>query len=280
MRPMSLSQTIAFVGAGNMASALIEGILASSLAAPVQLRASDPSADARARLAQRHGIRVTADNAEAVADADLVVLAVKPQAFGQVLPALAPALKPGTLVLSIAAGIPTATIETALSIEGRGPVRVVRAMPNTPALVQAGATGVAPGAHATDGDMAVARAIFDSVGTTVTVPEASIDAVTGVSGSGPAYVFHMVEGMVAGGVAAGLTQQDALQLAAQTVFGAGKLLLSGEATPAELRTRVTSKGGTTAAGLAVLEQRGFAEALEACVLAAAARGKELAKLGN
>lgn len=277
---MSLSQRIAFVGAGNMARALIEGLLASHTALPGQLSASDPAPAARAWLAERHAIAVTADNGEAVANADVVVLAIKPQAFAQVLPALAPGLPADALVISIAAGVPTSNIESALAAPGRPPVRVVRAMPNTPALVREGATGLSAGSAATSEDLALASAIFASVGTTLTVPEHLLDAVTGVSGSGPAYVFRMAEGLVEGGVAAGLDPEAALRLAAQTIYGAGKLLMQGNVPPAELRAKVTSKGGTTAAGLAALDQHGFVEALKACVLAASARGKELAKLSE
>lgn len=269
-----IDHTIAFLGAGNMASALIEGLLNAGTASPGQLIASDPNEAARARLAERHGMRTTSNSREAVADADIVVLSVKPQTFAQLLPEVHGALAERALIISIAAGIPTSTIEGALGSERR----VVRAMPNTPALVQAGATGLSKGRAATDDDLAAARAIFDSVGITVTVPESLIDAVTGLSGSGPAYVFRMVEGLVTGGVQAGLAPDDALKLAAQTVFGAGKLLLQAGEDPAELRRRVTSPGGTTAAGLATLDERGFVDALAACVERATARGKELAQL--
>lgn len=262
---------IAFIGAGNMATALIEGILAAKTAAPSDVVATDVRQEALDAVAERYGIRTELDNNRAVADAQVVMLCMKPQQLAQVVSALSPSLPQDALVVSIAAGVPCAVIEGLLP----GNARVVRTMPNTPALVQAGATGIAAGTHATADDVALAETLFSAVGTTVAVEEALIDAVTGVSGSGPAYVFRFVEALVDGGVAVGLDREQATTLARQTLFGAAKLLAESGEEAAVLRARVTSKGGTTAAGLAALEAAGFPEAIAKCVKAAADRGREL-----
>jgi pyrroline-5-carboxylate reductase len=268
---MPLSQRIAFIGAGNMAGALIEGLIAAQTCAPERIVATDVRPEALAMLAARHGIRTGSDNGAAIRDADVVVLGTKPQVFDTLLPALAPHMDARKLVLSIAAGVPIAVIEGQL---GAG-ARVVRAMPNTPALVQAGATAIAAGTHAGTGDMDVAETVFRSVGVVERVPETLMDAVTGLSGSGPAYVFLLIEAMTAAGVRAGLPERTAASLVAATVFGAAKLLRESGETPETLRQRVTSPGGTTAAGLASFEQGGFRELVGAAVQRATARGAEL-----
>jgi pyrroline-5-carboxylate reductase len=268
---MVLSQRIAFVGAGNMAGALIEGLVAAGTCAPERIVASDVRAEGLAALRERFGIGITQDSAEAVREAEVIVLSTKPQVFGALLPELAPHVDASKLVLSIAAGVPIAVIEAQL---GSG-VRVVRAMPNTPALVQAGATAVAAGRHASEADLGVAEAVFASVGIVQRVPESLIDAVTGLSGSGPAYVFLLVEALVAAGVREGLPEPTAAALVQQTVFGAAKLLRESGEAPAELRRKVTSPGGTTAAGLERFEQAKLRDIVASAVHAATARGKEL-----
>ena len=254
-----------------MASALIEGMITANTARPQDITAADVRPEALSALAERLRIGTLTDSAAAAAGADVVVLSVKPQVLPEVLASLAGKLAGHTLVVSIAAGIPTQRIEDQLGSDAR----VIRAMPNTPALVGAGATGLCRGRAASEDDLATARAMFASVGATVTVPEALMDAVTALSGSGPAYVFRMMEGLVAGGVAVGLPQAEARALAAQTIFGAGKMLVETGVDPSELRRRVTSPGGTTAAGLAALDADGFVDALTRCIAAATARGKEL-----
>ncbi len=270
---MSLGKTIAFLGAGNMAEALIKGMLRAKVAAPQELLCSDPRADRGAELAQRYGVRFTPDNLAAAREAAVVVLSVKPQVMDQLLDEISPALDMHKLVVSIAAGVSLAAIERKA---GRG-VRVVRTMPNTPALVGAGATAVARGAHATDADLAQAKSLFDAVGRTVIVDESLLDAVTGLSGSGPAYVFLVIEALSDGGVKMGLDRRTALELAAQTVLGSAKLLLETGEHPGRLKDQVTSPGGTTIAGVHALEAGGLRAALIDAVEAATKRAQELGK---
>ncbi len=273
---MSVDQRIAFVGAGNMAGALIRGLIGTGTVAAERIVASDPDAKRREALADELGIATTDDNAEAVREAMVVVLATKPQVFPQLLPGLVSAVRPDALVVSIAAGISTRIIEAAFSAG----TRVVRSMPNTPALVGAGATAIARGSHATDADLALAETLFRSVGTAVVVPEEQLDAVTGLSGSGPAYVFAMIEALRDAGVREGLPEDTALQLASQTVFGAARLLLEQAESPEVLRQRVTSPGGTTRAGLDALEAAGFADVVMGAVRAATRRSVELGEIAE
>ena len=273
---MSVKQTIAFVGAGNMAGALIRGLIGTGTVPAARIIAADPDETRLSALQSELGVRTTPDNAEALGEADVVILAIKPQVFPQVLPGLGEALRADALVVSIAAGISTKLIEEAL---GAGS-RVVRTMPNTPALVGAGATAIARGSRATDDDVSLAETLFRSVGVCVQVPEEQIDAVTGLSGSGPAYVFAMIEALRDGGVREGLSEDTALLLASQTVFGAARLLLEENESPETLRERVTSPGGTTRAGLDALEASGFAETLEGAVRAATRRSNELREIAE
>ncbi|HEX4355094.1 MAG TPA: pyrroline-5-carboxylate reductase [Polyangiales bacterium] len=266
---MSISQRIAFIGGGNMAAALIHGLLATHTTRADQLIACDVLPESLTRLRDRHGIQTSTDNARA-RDAGVVVLSVKPQVFPTLLPELAPLLSERSLVISIAAGVPLQAIEAWLPKS-----RVVRAMPNTPALASAGATAIAPGERARDEDLAIARALFASVGRVVQVDEAQMDAVTALSGSGPAYVFLMAEAMIEAATKIGLPRDVATTLTLQTIFGAGKLLAESQDGAAELRRKVTSPGGTTAAGLEALEHGHFRALIEACLDAARARGAEL-----
>ncbi|MBW2463751.1 MAG: pyrroline-5-carboxylate reductase [Deltaproteobacteria bacterium] len=263
----------AFLGAGNMAGALIGGLTAGN-AAPrgPEVWATDPRAERRLELERDHGIRTGPSNTEAARWAEVVVLAVKPQVLGAVLDDLEGQLRAEQLVISVAAGVPLGALEARL-----GPARVIRAMPNTPALVGAGATAFARGTRATDTDAATARELFESVGVALEVDEDRLDAVTGLSGSGPAYVFRLVEGMIAGGVAAGLTADDATLLAVQTVTGAARLLRESTDTPARLREKVTSPGGTTQAGLDHLAAHDFHQTVRGAVTTATERSVELGK---
>jgi pyrroline-5-carboxylate reductase len=272
---MLKDRRIAFIGAGNMASALIHGLSSSGVAAREQIVATDVRAEALAELHARHGIATTLDNRSAASAADLLVLCVKPQVLPAVLGELRGHLGEAALVVSIAAGVPTAVIERGLAAEGRAGVRVVRAMPNTPALVLAGATAIAPGSAATAADLALARALFASVGVVEEVQEPLLDAVTGLSGSGPAYVFLLVEALTQAGVQVGLSESTSAALAAQTVYGAAKLLHESGESPEALRRKVTSPGGTTQAGLERLAERGFADVLRDAVERATARAREL-----
>ena len=275
-RGMSVEHTIVFVGAGNMAGALIRGLIGTGTVPADRIIAADPDQDRLRALEAELEIRVTSDNAEAVKDATVVVLAIKPQVFAQVLPGLSGALPADALLISIAAGISTRIIERSFP-DGS---RVVRTMPNTPALVGAGASAIAGGTHATDDDLELAETLFRSVGIAVRVPEKQIDAVTGLSGSGPAYVFAMIEALRDAGAREGLPEETALQLAAQTVFGAARLLLDEKEAPEVLLDRVTSPGGTTRAGLDALAAAGFADAIMGAVRAATRRSVELGKIAE
>jgi len=275
-RGMSEDHTIAFVGAGNMAGALIRGLVGTATVPADQIIAADPDEARLSLLESELGIRVTRDNGEAVREATVVVLAIKPQVFAQVLPGIATAMVAETLLVSIAAGISTRMIEGAVPPGSR----VIRTMPNTPALVGAGATAIAAGSHASDADLEVAETLFRSVGISVRVPEAQIDAVTGLSGSGPAYVFAMIEALRDAGAREGLPEETALRLASQTVFGAARLLLDEGEAPEVLRERVTSPGGTTRAGLDALAQAGFTDAIVGAVRAATRRSVELGKIAE
>lgn len=262
---------LVFIGGGNMAASLIGGLIAQGYPAS-RIVASDPVAEARTRLAAQFGVAVTADNRAAVADAEILVLAVKPQVMAAVVAGLAPAVPPGALVISIAAGVPVAALAQLLGPD----VAIVRCMPNTPALVRAGATGLYAGARVSAVQRRRAADILGAVGTAVWVAsEADIDAVTALSGSGPAYFFRVMEAMIAAGVALGLAPEVAGQLTVQTALGAARMALDSDVDVAELRRRVTSPGGTTAAALAVLDGGGLTELFGRALAAAAARGREM-----
>lgn len=269
---MSLGRTIAFIGAGNMAGALIKGLLHAGACRPDEVMAVDVRQSRLEEITTAHpGLRTSDDLAEALVWAEVVVLSVKPQVFDRVLPVVSTALRPDALVVSIAAGVPLTAIEARLP-QG---ARVIRTMPNTPALVDEGATALARGRHATDDDMEVARRIFDAVGVSVTVDEYLLDAVTGLSGSGPAYVFLIIEAMADAGVKVGLHRADAQLLAAKTVLGAARLLLDTGEHPGRLKDMVTSPGGTAIAGLHTLEAGGLRTTLIDAVEAATRRAGEL-----
>jgi len=266
-------QRFGFVGGGAMAEALVGGLLASGVSTD-RIRVADPDPARQKALAEAQGVAVTGDNAEAVAGADVALVAVKPNVLVDALGALCdgPTDVGATLWISIAAGIPLATIERAL---GPG-ARVVRAMPNTPALVHAGATAIHANGACRAADRAVARTLFEAVGTCWEAPnEGLLDAVTGLSGSGPAYVFVFLEALGDAGVRMGLPRDAAYQLAFQTVLGAAKLALESGRHPASLKDQVTSPGGTTIAGLERLEAGGFRAALHDAVEAATRRSREL-----
>jgi len=260
------NKTIAFIGAGNMGEALIRGLLATQTVTPEQIIATDVRADRLEFLQQTYRIRVSAS----VPAADIMIVAVKPQQMSAALTAANAARE--TLIISIAAGVTTARIERELG----GRPRVVRVMPNTPALVGAGAAGLAGGAFASEDDLATTETILGAVGIAVRVPESLMDAVTALSGSGPAYVFHVAEAMIEAGVAVGLSAEVARQLTIQTIVGAGKLLAESGDAPAVLRQKVTSPGGTTAAALKVMADRQLVETFRAAITAATERGRELA----
>jgi pyrroline-5-carboxylate reductase len=268
---MPLGKKLVFLGTGNMAEALLKGLLREGTADPDEIVCAEPRPERREEIADRYGVEVTGDNRAAAAQADLVVLSVKPQVMETLLTEIAPALEPRALVVSIAAGVPISALGRRLPAG----TRIIRSMPNTPALVGAGATALARGPYATDSDVTVARALFEAVGTAVVVDESLLDAVTGLSGSGPAFVYLIIEALSDAGVKMGLARPQALALAAQTVFGSAKLVLESGEHPARLKDQVTSPGGTTIAGVHALESRGFRAALIDAVDAAARRSREL-----
>ena len=262
---------IGFVGAGNMAGALIKGLLHSGTVASDQIQASDVREERLAELAKEHGIATTKDNAKLAAWSDIVVLAVKPQVIDKVMVPVAQALRPHALVVSIVAGVPIESIESRFPPD----TRVVRTMPNTAAIALAGATAIAPGTHASDEDLRLARRMFEATGRVVVLDESLLDAVTGLSGSGPAYVMLMIEALADGGVKVGLHRETALLLAAQTVYGSAKLLLETGEHPGRLKDMVTSPGGTAIAGLHTLEAGGLRTTLINAVENATRRSIEL-----
>lgn len=268
---------IGFIGAGNMASALVGGLLARGWQT-ADIALSDTSLDALASHAER-GLFTTTDNLALLDHADVLVLAVKPQVMGDVLkPLAARAQQKRPLVISIAAGIPVASIEHWLG----GSLPVVRAMPNTPALVQSGAAGLFANAAVSHEQRAAAESILAAVGIALWVNDESlIDAVTAVSGSGPAYFFYLMEAMMTAGRELGLDEATARALTLQTALGAAQMAITADVGPAELRRRVTSPGGTTERAVAVFDEAGLAAVIERALKACAARGAELAtQLGH
>lgn len=261
---------LTFIGAGNMAEAIVAGILKQQVVAAADVCVTDISADRLAHLKNRYGVETCSDNTAAVANADVVILAVKPQVFPSVWPEIEGALKPDVLVVSIMAGIPSG------KIAGGKPVRVVRVMPNTPALVGEGAAGIAAGEFASNADLAIAEKLLGAVGAAVVVKEEEIDAVTALSGSGPAYVFYLLESMLEAADQMGLEKGVARELALATVSGAAKLMQETGEDADVLRMKVTSKGGTTAAAIDTMQEHGVKDSIIAALLAAQARSGELA----
>jgi len=268
-----MNKTIAVLGAGNMGSALLRGILASGWGRKGQLVASHPKPVKAAALRKELGIRVVGSNREAAARADILVLAVKPQILESVLSEIRPAVSPSRLLVSIAAGFPTARIESALGAASAVPV--VRAMPNVAAVVGLSATVICAGRHAKPAQLSAARKIFESIGLVVELPEYQLDAVTGLSGSGPMYVFQIIEGLSDAGVRVGLSRDVSTALSVQTVLGAAKMAEVLKIHPAMLKDMVTSPGGTAIAALHSLERNRLRAILMDAVEVATARSKEL-----
>jgi pyrroline-5-carboxylate reductase len=273
-----MNKTIAVLGAGNMGSALLRGILASGWGRKRQLVASHPKPAKAAALRKELGIRVVGSNREAAARADILVLAVKPQILESVLSEIRPAVSPSRLLVSIAAGFPTARIESVLG--GASAVPVVRAMPNVAAVVGLSATVICAGRHAKAVQLSAARKIFESIGLVVELPEYQLDAVTGLSGSGPMYIFQIIEGLSDAGVRVGLSRDVATILSVQTVLGAAKMAEVLKVHPAMLKDMVTSPGGTAIAALHSLERNRLRAILMDAVEVATARSKELGELSS
>ncbi|MFH1563221.1 MAG: pyrroline-5-carboxylate reductase [Nitrospirota bacterium] len=269
-------QKLVFIGAGNMAEALISGILKANLVEKENLLVTDVNLKRLEFFNQALGVKGVSDNKEAVPHADIIVLSIKPQMMANVLDEIAVVLEPGQKVISIAAGITTKFIEEACLVSKlTKEIPVIRVMPNTPALIGHGMTGICAGRYAQTEDMELARVIFEAVGKVVVVKEEQMDAVTALSGCGPAYVFTIVEVLTEAGVSLGLSREISLILAIETVEGAAKMLKETKEDPAILRNKVTSPGGATIAALNVLEEKGFRETFIQAVTAAAKRSKEL-----
>lgn len=266
-----LDKQIGFIGAGRMATALAQGLVQAKIAAPENVFASDPSEEARKQFAEATGATTATSNLEVICRASVLVLAVKPAQFADVLEEVKLSLDDKKLIVSIAAGV---RIESMIDVLGED-ARIVRVMPNTPCLVGSGACGYSIGGGADQADADTVEAMLSAVGVVCRVAEKQLDAVTGLSGSGPAYVYMMIEALADGGVRMGLSRDIASRLAAQTVFGAAKMVVETGDHPAVLKDRVASPGGTTIAGIQALEEEGVRAALMAAVEVATERSIEL-----
>lgn len=270
---MSTEPCLGFIGAGNMASALIKGLLESGVTDREHLLAADKDENALKRVSASFGVKCHPSNFKLASESVIVVLAVKPQHIREALEEMKGAITDHHLIISIAAGIPLKMIRDIIGKD----IPLIRVMPNTPALVQKGVSALAAGEFCTVEHMDIAKRIFGAVGETVEAAEILMDAVTALSGSGPGYVFRIMECMVAAGVGLGLKEKTAHNLVVQTFLGAAYLAKTSDDPLPELRRKVTSPGGTTAAGLAVLEEKGLKEMILEAVSAACARSLELGK---
>ena len=269
---MLRNKKICFIGAGNMGEALISGLACAGATATENIICTDINEAKLETIAGKYKVRTTTDNVEAIKGSDIIIYAVKPQILASVLKETADSLDMKKLIISIAAGVPLAAIESSLNKD----LRLVRVMPNIAAFVKESATAIAAGKNASQDDIDLAKAIFDSVGNSVFIEENILmDAITGLSGSGPAYIFLIVDALADAGVKMGLSRDDALFLSSQTVLGAAKLLLDTKEHPGQLKDRVTSPGGTAIAGIHTLEKGGLRTTLINAVEAATARSKEL-----
>src|SRR5205809_4545697 len=267
-----MSRTIAILGAGKIGESLLGGLLSSGWRRPDEVVVTGRREDRIRELEERHGVRGTLSNAEAVSGASLVVVAVKPQDFDVLLGEIGGLLTPEQTVLSVAAAIPTAQIESRIAAG----VPVVRAMPNAPSLVHEGMAGICAGAHAADEHLALAEDVLAHLGAVVRVPERSMDAVTAVSGSGPAYFALLAEAMIEAGILLGLSREVTTRLVVQTMLGTAHLLRDEHMHPVELREAVTSPGGTTIVAIRELERAGVRAAFLNAIQAAMERSRELA----
>ena len=272
---MLKDKRLCFIGAGNMGEALVSGLVLSGSAVPDHIVCTDVREERLEELRARYGVRTTTDNLEAVRASEIVIYAVKPQLMAEVLKETAELLDMSKLIVSIAAGVPLRAIESLLQKE----LRLIRVMPNIAASVKESATALSAGRHARREDVDLAMSIFNSVGKTVFLRENYLmDAITGLSGSGPAYIFIIVDALADAGVKMGLSRKDAQHLAAQTVLGAAKMLMETHEHPGQLKDRVTSPGGTAIAGIHTLEKGGLRTTLINAVEAATLRSKELGEM--
>jgi len=266
---------IGFIGSGAIAEALISGIVQAGLIAPSQIIVSDISQSRLDYMQEKFNVHTTLKLEEVVKEVNILFLTVKPQVIHSVLDVISPFVSPAILVVSVVAGVTTKALQ-----ERMPAVPIIRAMPNTPVAVGEGMTVIALGEYANKENGELIVTIFAAVGKGIIMDESAMDAVTGLSGSGPGYVFVLIDALSDAGVAVGLSRQNALLMAAQTLFGAAKMVLETGEHPAKLRDMVTSPGGTTIAGVHVLEQRGVRAALMDAVKAAAQRSQDMGKKTN
>ena len=272
---MLTNKKICIIGTGNMGQALVSGLVGSGSSKPKNIICTDVREAKLKAIEKEYGVQTATNNLEAVSQAEIIIYAVKPQLMAAVINETAGILDMSKLIISIAAGVPVAALESCLNKE----LRLIRVMPNIAAAVKEAATAVAAGKHASKEDVQTAMAIFDSIGKTVFIEENYLmDAITGLSGSGPAYIFLIVEALADAGVKVGLSRQEALFLSAQTVLGAAKMLIETHEHPGQLRDKVTSPGGTAIAGLATLEEGGLRTTLIHAVEVATNRSRELGEM--
>jgi len=272
---MLKEKKIGFIGTGNMGEALVSGLVQSKAAIPANIICSDVREEQLREVEEKYGVLTTTDNMEVITSSEIIIYCTKPQIIAAVLKETAPGLDMSKLIISIAAGVPLAAIESCLDKD----LRLIRVMPNIAAFVKESATAIAAGSHVLEGDIELAKAVFDSVGRSVFIQENILmDAITGLSGSGPAYIFMIVDAMADAGVKMGISRQNALFLSTQTVLGAAKLLLESKEHPGQLKDRVTSPGGTAIAGIHTLEKGGLRTTLINAVEVATNRSKELGEI--
>ncbi len=272
---MLKDKKISFIGSGNMAEALIKGLMSSSTIESTNIFASDMNKERLKYIHNEYKVQLASDNIEATQKADILILAVKPQVMHEVTDQISASVDSSKLVISIAAGVGLETIQKSLDKKGSKKLHLIRAMPNTPALVQTGVTALSKGINSTEEDLNRAIEIFSAVGKVVEVDESLMDAVTGLSGSGPAYIFLIIDALASAGVKEGLPRDIAMTLSLQTVLGAAKLASESGEQPEELIDRVSSPGGTTVAGMRSLEEGKLKAVLINAVEAATRRSKEL-----
>ena len=274
---MLTNKKLGFIGGGNMTEALLKGLLASSSVGPKDILVSDLLSDRLEYLNKEYKIKTTDDSRKLVQKSDILILAVKPQIVGKVLESFSDIVDSHKIIISVAAGISINFIEDILNRKGKNKISVIRTMPNTPALVQEGATAICGGGHSSKLDIKIAHHIFKAIGQTVAIEETHMDAVTGLSGSGPAYIFMIIEALSDAGVKVGLSREVSNILTIQTILGSAKLARDGGKHPGELKDMVTSPGGTTISGLHMLEEGGVRTALMNAVERATQRSRELGK---
>ncbi|HUU50161.1 MAG TPA: pyrroline-5-carboxylate reductase [Nitrospinota bacterium] len=270
---MKKNYKLAFIGCGNMGEALIKGLLGKNFISSKNIIGMDISKERLRYIKKTYSVEAVQRNRDAVKKGDIIILAVKPQDITTVLKEIAGEINRSKLLISIAAGVSLKFIESFSSSK----IRLIRVMPNTPALIQEGAAALSKGNYATEDDLETARKIFNTIGKTVIIDEKLMDAVTGLSGSGPAYIFTIVEALIAAGVKMGLSREVSQELSVQTLLGSAKMIVETGEHPARLRDMVTSPGGTTVAGLHVLEKEGLSEIIMNAIEAATKRSKELGK---